>query len=351
MRPSTPKVKSTKGFNINNDKRNKLKQLLSAKLSKKFDIPLTDEFLVREINNLLNKDNINDKDLKNLENKFKLYADRLNDIKNKENYYEGNQAENRSIHSKRSVSQSAHHSARNSQNSNLPNKNNLNFNHQVNFDADQGGVPDSYNQIAQIKGHTPKSIRSKVQDDKNSVMSFKSGSSYLKGREDKDRRFLGIGKKPKFKVTKQDLIDEEERKKALRRHDFSKWGDEWTAIQEYKNRMGKSLANKERIGFKNTQNNLRRTFDGQVGEKQYNKKEEKEKEMKFHEQVLDTVDKLTKQEELEKKLDWEKKMKTKEIRDEQIWDNRIKKKEEQLENEDFDRTLSKQINLFSQNNT
>ena len=159
------------------------------------------------------------------------------------------------------------------------------------------------------------------------------------------------GSKRRYKNPEEELAeleaefakDEQANKRSYKRLDFSREGNEWSAIAKYNRKIYEDQIKSEKLKDEELKRRNKADLDLQIKQrlKQEYENELKEKEydkiMEAHQKELDEMEKK-KQEALKKQL-----MKEKESRDEQIRQNYILKRIETLKEKKFEKSLLKSI--------
>ena len=294
MKSLTPKVKSSKGFTINHEKRAKLRDLLITKFSKKFGLPADNSYLTEQITKFLSKESINDSDMKLLEQRISRYCAEIKKERDFINQFSNNN------------------------NITAPTNSGL-----VNNKRTANKDDDNLSVISVAKSH--RSINSYRSN--NSNLSHRSHSSLSQKSNNKGQIDLN-------KLT----LDFFNKKKEVTRLDFNE--EEWNAILKYKNDMNNELISYNRKLDRSQKQKMKETLFSQINEKKKRKDLDQIKENYHHENIIKTVDQLTKQEiekinEVMKKQEEEKL-----IRDEQLLENKKKKFVEFQNNRYYDQKLS-----------
>lgn len=140
----------------------------------------------------------------------------------------------------------------------------------------------------------------------------------------------------------------ESERRPLTREKFDQFGDEWTAIEKYKNEIFKTQMKKEKQDDKNKKVNTRENLNEQVKTKEIYKSLEKECDMNHHKVLMKNV-RILEIEEMKKQRELEEKKKLeKEIRDKQIQENKMIKTTEFVNSRNFDKKLLDEIERQNQ---
>ena len=296
---------------LNLQKRQKLKDLLITKFMQKYKINNYEKILEDEITKFLQGEKLNDQDLKRLDIKIKgLLKEKATKERLKEKLTQSFQ----SSQSKKDI---------------LPKIENKNI-------EDNTLAPRIINPKPKILSTEP--LISTLEKEKKLSSSMYSPMNTFGSK----RRY----KKPEEELAELEAEfakDEENNKQTYRRLDFSGEGDEWSAIAKYNRKLYEDQIKLEKIKDEELKRRNKADLDLQVKQrlKQEYENELKEKEydkmMKEHQKEMDELDKK-KQEDIKKQL-----LKERQSRDEQIKQNYIMKRIEELKEKKFEKTLVKTI--------
>lgn len=307
--------------NIFNDtkkeaKRQKLKDILIEKFTRKFGIKNYLPFLEEEISKFLTENNLTEQDLKRLEDRI---GNILIDMRNQEtlrndltegpNKYQNNFKESENYNNqcmRKNQNQKSNQSVSDVVLPDLVNNNAINVNH-PHSDAI--------------------SVRSKF--------SRMSGASHL-SRFDEDNAKIKLAH-----MAEMNFLNKKGPKPE--RIDFAEHGDEWNAIVNYNQQLYKEdkiLNKKKDIEIKRR---IKEDLDNQVRMKYKKKHEERLKEKEFDKVLLDHCDYLSELERKRQEEYKEKVMRDKENRDKQLIDEKRKKRKEIIKEKKYDREVVKNI--------
>jgi len=273
-RPASAGVSS-----VNLNKREKLKNLLIEKFSKKFGAQ-NRNLIQKEVALFINKEKLSEIDLKNFE--FNLKA-QIEDINNK-----------------------------NSQNS-------QNLNHELNILSKNLGNTNENNDT--------KSVTSKMSDISERNLSTISNQQFRGGLNYEDINNFEL----------RQLLKSE--KQVLKKNNLSK--DEWTLIAEHKNKLWQENKKTVKEEDKMKKSKTRETYIEQMKEKENRKLTQQKIENDYHRNLMNNVDTLTKIEKKQNQATLEHKQKVKEMQDAQIIENINRKKNEFIDTRTYDNKLSK----------
>ena len=281
---------------INSQKRDKLKQLLVQKYKKIFGKLAKEEIISSEVSSFLKRDKVNEQDLKFLE---KNIQKRLTQEQEQETL-KANLTNQPKVQAKE-------------------------ISKQEESKVNEVVLPDINNANA----------------DNRSVHSAMSGASDLS-------KFNERG--PGNKVMEEEIRDfkkfnsmKRDTKPKGPQIDYSKYNDEWDAINMYNKKLFEQEKIISRIKDKEVQKRTRNDLDNQVKQKLKKMYEEKLKEQEYDAIMNKHLQKLNELEE-KKKLEIKKRIqKEKESRDKQLKDEYIRKRIEVLKNKKYERELVKTL--------
>ena len=295
---STSKPLKSKESLINNQKRDKLKQLLVQKYKKMFGGFAKEEIIASEVSSFLQRDKVNERDLKLLE---KNIQKRLTQEQEQEtlkanltNQPKVQKAEDTIKQEESKVTEPVK----------LPDINNAN--------ADNLSVHSAMSGASDLSKFNERGPGNKVMEEE--IRDFK-----------------------KFNTMKKDT------KPKGPQIDYSKYNDEWDAINMYNKKLFEQEKIINRIKDKEVQKRTRNDLDNQVKQKLKKMYEEKLKEQEYDAIMNKHLQKLNELEE-KKKLEIKKRiLKEKESRDKQLKDEYIRKRIEVLKNKKYERELVKTL--------
>ena len=295
---STSKPLKSKESLINNQKRDKLKQLLVQKYKKMLGGFAKEEIIASEVSSFLKRDKVNERDLKLLE---KNIQKRLTQEQEQEtlkanltNQPKVQKAEDTIKQEESKVTEPVK----------LPDINNAN--------ADNLSVHSAMSGASDLSKFNERGPGNKVMEEE--IRDFK-----------------------KFNTMKKDT------KPKGPQIDYSKYNDEWDAINMYNKKLFEQEKIINRIKDKEVQKRTRNDLDNQVKQKLKKMYEEKLKEQEYDAIMNKHLQKLNELEE-KKKLEIKKRiLKEKESRDKQLKDEYIRKRIEVLKNKKYERELVKTL--------
>ena len=288
---------------LNFQKRQKLKEFLLSKFIKKYKIENPDQKIDNEITKFIQGEKLSDRDLQNLDNKIEK-------ILSSRKY-------NRNLKS--------------TLNKNLSEKN-------INLSQSQPNLPP-----IQQNQNTSKLDSSINQMDNNNSISFKkirpSASMEILPRYKK------VYQNPNEELAdlEKELAIEEQKKKPIKRLDFSSLGDEWYAMASYNKKLYEKQLMEERQKDLEMKKRIKEDLDNQIKvklklklEKEIKEKEE-DKIIEEHLKHLDILEK-EKKENIKKQI-----LREKMSREIQIKDELTRRRIEQLKQRKFELNLIKNI--------
>jgi hypothetical protein len=275
---------------INMQKREKLKSLLVEKFMKKFESNFK-SVIESQVGIFIQKSNLTENDLKQFEEKLKKIIEELKDKEKIKQQLEGE-------------------------------KNNFKENENSSKLMNNNFISNKTNQ--QNNDDDTKSVCSRMSDisNKNFANKNNQGLKYEEITNFELRKLLQNEKKPVIR----DQINRE---------------DEWTLIAKQKKQQWEQEKKEIREKDKIIKISNRQTYDNQIKDKEVKKQQDQKSDNNFHKTLMGTVDKLTKEEREKMQIMKDKRMTEKELRDKQIQNNIERKKNEFLNNRNFDNTLSK----------
>ena len=293
-----PPIRQPKYINMNLQRRKKLGQSLTQSLVDKFNDKTQKTLIEKEVNTFLQRENVSQKDLKELENlisqKIKIKSDKkeLNEklIKN----------------TKPKITIVTEEKKPENVNNNINIDNNLNENNQ-----------NMNNKDLNVSGMSGGSDLDKFDG--------KIGKEELENREMKELQNFQ-NKNEKTGIKKVEL-------------DTSKYNDEWDAINMYNKRMFEERRKKEKE--KEWELRMRNKADlmNQIQEKMKRKYEQTLKDKEYDEMIERHVKKLEENENKQKELKKQQLAKEKEIRDKQLRDIYVAKRIAFLKNKKYEKEL------------
>ena len=282
---------------INSQKRDKLKQLLVQKYKKIFGKLAKEEIISSEVSSFLKRDKVNEQDLKLLEKKIQK---RLTQEKEQETL-KANLTNQPKVQAKEISKQEE---SKVNEPVVLPDINNAN--------ADNRSVHSAMSGASDLSKFNERGPGNKVMEEE--IRDFKKFNSMKKDTKPKGPQI-----------------------------DYSKYNDEWDAINMYNKKLFEQEKIISRIKDKEVQKRTRNDLDNQVKQKLKKMYEEKLKEQEYDAIMNKHLQKLNELEE-KKKLEIKKRIqKEKESRDKQLKDEYIRKRIEVLKNKKYERELVKTL--------
>lgn len=303
---------------INVQKREKLRDLLITKFTKKFGLKTPEPLIVEEISRFLENEKLTDSDLKRLDERLKKLLLESSNLKNL----------------KRGFSSDENNLNLNQSNNNLENGNN---NDDHNFDYIQGYksnvvLPELNNNYI----NDAVSVRSKVSRQSNKNSGVANLSKRAASERNNDARSVMTDFDDLESVTSR-------RNNNLERFDFEDQKDEWNAIVSYNRRLWEEEQRQNKLKDLEIKRRIREDLDNQIRQKLKRTYEENLKNQEYDEIQMQHNHYL---EELERKRQQEIKdriMREKENRDKQLKDEKIRKKIEYMKEKKFDKDIVKNI--------
>jgi hypothetical protein len=327
----------------NNDKdlkRQKLKDILIEKFTKKFGLKNSIPFLNEEISNFLNQNKLTEQDLINLEQKITKVITEMRNQENLRNNLSSEGTNNYKNNFKDTKERENLIQMNSNENQNYNQNHNHNYdyynhNHNHNIQNYQKGsksvasgdviLPDLIN--PNHPNSDLMSVRSKY--------SRMSGASHL-SKFDEDNAKLKLAQ-----MTELDFLKKKEPKPE--RFDFTEQGDEWNAIVFYNQKLHKDNIINNKVKDFEVKKRIKEDLDNQIRMKYKRKFEERLKEKEFDKILLDHCDYLSELDRQRQEDYKEKVMKDKENRDKQLIDEKKKKRKEIIKEKRFDREVVKNI--------
>lgn len=295
---SSSKPLKSKESLINNQKRDKLKQLLVQKYKKMFGGFAKEEIIASEVSSFLKRDKVNEHDLKLLE---KNIQKRLTQEQEQETLKANLTNQPKVQQTKDTVKPEE---SKVSEPVILPDINNAS--------ADNRSVHSAMSGASDLSKFNERGPGNKVMEDE--IRDFKKFNSMKKDTKPKGPQI-----------------------------DYSKYNDEWDAINMYNKKLFEQEKIINRIKDKEVQKRTRNDLDNQVKQKLKKMYEEKLKEQEYDAIMNKHLQKLNELEE-KKKLEIKKRiLKEKESRDKQLKDEYIRKRIDVLKNKKYERELVKTL--------
>ena len=294
-----PPIRQPKYINMNLQRRKKLGQSLTQSLVDKFNDKTQKNLIEKEVNTFLQRENVSQKDLKELENlisqKIKIKSDKkeLNEklIKNTKPKI--------TIVTEEKKLENANNNINNVENTLDGNNQNIN-NKDLNVSGMSGG-----SDLDKFDG--------------------KIGKEELENREMKELQNFQ-NKNEKASIKKVEL-------------DTSKYNDEWDAINMYNKRMFEERRKKEKEKEWELRMRNRADLLNQIQEKMKRKYEQTLKDKEYDEMIEKHVKKLEENENKQKELKKQQLAKEKEIRDKQLREIYVQERIAYLKNKKYEKDL------------
>jgi unconventional prefoldin RPB5 interactor 1 len=327
---------------MNLQKRNKLKNLLTTKFMEKYGIKSNDQEIENEISVFVQKEKLNDVDLKRLDNRIKRIL-RKNSAKN---ILKSNLTKN--LQQPKSQEELMELQKQNQELNTPPQQENTNIN--LNNNLNQQNNENIC--LPQIKQQMQSQGQNQIPDNENKNIKHSQSTSYFNPNNTftafPKRRFY---KNIKYKSPEEELAeleeelkkDEKEYKPKSIRLDFTKEGDEWNAINKYNKKLFDEQILEERIKDNEMKKRTKADLDNQIKQKikkEYEdelKEKEYDKIMKEHLKKMDEIEKK-KAEDIKKQI-----MREKINRDILLRAEYVRKRIESLKEKKFERELVKTI--------
>jgi hypothetical protein len=261
-----------------------LKSLLIEKFQKLFPI-LDIKFITEKVSIFIQSEKLTEHDLKSFEEKLKIWASNRNEEEKIKKCFEREDKENLEI------------------------KNTMNY----------------------LKNEVD--IEDRVSVSKMSEVSSNFGKTQQNHNQTPGIKYDEITSFPLRKLLQSE-------RQPLKKEDFSKYPDEWTAIEDHKNKVWDEEKKETRLQDKLKKNKTKETYLSQMQEKDRMKQEKKKIDNNYHRTLIYNLDKDHKEELKKSQAVQEKVNFVKEMQDEQMKDNILRKKKEFLTNREYDNKLS-----------
>ena len=316
---------------MNLQKRNKLKDLLITKFMDKYGLKYQDQNLENEVTKFVQKEKLNDVDLQRLDNKIRRML-RNNSARNvlkstlTRNLQQTKQNELNEYQNK-----VVSNTQKDNINKNMDNNNNTLYKNEKNEDICLPQV-NNINEKKMVHSQSTSNINPNY-----TYTKFPPKRMYYNNR---------IYKSPEEELAeleKELAKEENEYKQKCVRLDFSKEGDEWTAISKYNKKLFEQQILEERMKDNEMKRRTKEDLDNQIKEKIKKEYEEELKE-KEYDKILE--DHLKKIDEIERKKAEDirkQKLREKENRDALLKEGNIRKRIESLKEKKFEKELVKNI--------
>ena len=325
---------------MNLQKRNKLKDLLITKFMDKYGLKYQDQNLENEVTKFVQKEKLNDVDLQRLDNKIRRML-RNNSARN---VLKSTLTRNLQETKQNELNEYQNNIISNTQ-KNFVNQN-MDLNHNNNNAYNNNTLYQNQNQEQKAEGIClPQVNKEKKMVHSQSTSNINPNYTYTKFPK---RLYYNnkIYKSPEEELAEleKELAEEEsEYKPKCVRLDFTKEGDEWTAISKYNKKLFDQQILEERIKDNEMKRRTKEDLDNQIKQKIKKEYEEELKE-KEYDKILE--EHLKKIDEIErKKLEdiRKQKLREKENRDALLKEGNIRKRIESLKEKKFERELVKNI--------
>ena len=329
---------------MNLQKRNKLKDLLITKFIEKYGLKYQDQNLENEVTKFVQKEKLNDVDLQRLDNRIRRML-RNNSARNvlkstlTRNLQQTKQNELNEYQNKL-VSNTQNEFANKTMDLNLNNNNNTfnnTFNNTLYQDQNQNqknegiSLPQVNNEKKMVHSQSTSNINPNYTYTKFPKRLYYNNKIYKSPEEEL------------AELEKELAKDEGEYKPKCVRLDFTKEGDEWTAISKYNKKLFDQQILEERIKDNQMKRRTKEDLDNQIKQKIKKEYEEELKEKEYDkllEEHLKKIDEIER-----KKLEdiRKQKLREKENRDALLKEGNIRKRIETLKEKKFERELVKNI--------
>ena len=323
---------------MNLQKRNKLKDLLITKFMDKYGLRYQDQNLENEVTKFVQKEKLNDVDLQRLDNKIRRML-RNNSARNvlkstlTRNLQQTKQNELNEYQNKL-ISNTQNEFANKNMDLDLNNNNNTYNNTLIqnqNQKTENISLPQVNNEKKLVHSQSTSNINPNYTYTKFPKRLYYNNKIYKSPEEEL------------AELEKELAKDESEYKPKCVRLDFTKEGDEWTAISKYNKKLFDQQILEERIKDNEMKRRTKEDLDNQIKQKIKKEYEEELKE-KEYDKILE--EHLKKIDEIErKKLEdiRKQKLREKENRDALLKEGNIRKRIESLKEKKFERELVKNI--------
>ena len=291
-----PPIRQPKYFNLNEQRRKKVGQSLTKSLIAKFNDKTHNKYIEKEVNDFMQRENIGEKDLKNLEKKISQKI-KIKDEKKQlnEKLIKGTKPKITIVPEEKKV-----------ENINNQLKEKENEDCQINKDLNESGMSGG-SDLDKFDGRIPK------EELENREM--KELEQFKKANENKDN---GI---KKLEIDK------------------SKYNDEWDAINMYNKRMFEERKKREKEKEWELRLRNRAELMNQIQEKIKRKYEQQLKDREYDEMMEKYLKKKDELENKQKEVKKEQLLKEKEIRDKQLKERYIAKRIAYLKNKKYEKEL------------
>jgi hypothetical protein len=329
---------------MNLQKRNKLKDLLITKFIDKYGLKYQDQTLENEVTKFVQKEKLNDVDLQRLDNRIRRML-RNNSARNvlkstlTRNLQQTKQNE-LNEYQNNIISNTQNEFANKTMDLNLNNNNNTfnnTFNNTLYQDQNQNqknegiSLPQVNNEKKMVHSQSTSNINPNYTYTKFPKRLYYNNKIYKSPEEEL------------AELEKELAKDEGEYKPKCVRLDFTKEGDEWTAISKYNKKLFDQQILEERIKDNQMKRRTKEDLDNQIKQKIKKEYEEELKEKEYDkllEEHLKKIDEIER-----KKLEdiRKQKLREKENRDALLKEGNIRKRIETLKEKKFERELVKNI--------
>lgn len=307
---------------INLQKRKKLKDLLIQKFSEKYDFKKSDNCLENEITSFVQKEKINDIDLKRLNDKLRLIARDNSEKSLSTNNFVKLYSEGPSTRNKKKINLVKKKEI-------IPNI----INKTVSKKDDNSSIT-----LPKLKKELNKSLSSTKMDMNKTKTVFNRkpilyNNNFFKSKEEE------------LAALEDELRVEESKFNRTRRErlDFTKEGDEWSAITKYNRQLFEKQKREEKIRENEMKKRTKEYLDIQVREKMIKEHQEELRENEYHKIIIQNLKKM---DDIEKEK--AQKMKLQFIKEKERFDlifkeENIRKRIEELKEKKFEREYVKRI--------
>lgn len=286
--------------NMNTSKRDKLKNLIVEKMTKKYKLTGCHPFIYDEVDAFVHCNNLCEKDLKNLDKRINhllkekgLVNERLSKSVETRTNYAASQTEN---------------------------------NKEISNKLEETNNPVSY-QTIKTEDNAKEMTQTKMSGASQLSNLFNPNANALKNRNDPE-------------VPEEELIKP---KKKPHRFEFEHEDDMWNAFNNVNRRIFEQEKIEERMKDKEIKRRTKEDLDNQIKHKLLRLEEERNKSNEYHSTLINHIDYLNRLEEEKQAKIKSKILKEKENRDKQMWDMNYRKKLDKIKNRKYENHLLEYI--------
>ena len=316
---------------LNNQKRQKLRDLLIDRFAQKYNLGDNKNLISNEINNFIQQEKLNDIDLQRLDDRIKRIINQDVSRKNLRNKLTQNFDYNQPINKNNGMNQEEENIY--PTNYQPPMESTLNNN--------------TNNNKANVRSTSSKPSRpisSQTYIPKDNLNLYKNRQKYKKPEDELAALEAELAEEEERELREKGYYSEMNQNLKLKKINFKKYGNEWAAMAAYDKMIYEEQLKDERIRNQQQKKRTKADLDSQVKEKikrEYEdelKDKEYDKMFKEHQKKLDVIEK-EKQELIKQQY-----LREKESRQEQLKDNYIRKRIDDLKERKFDKKIIKNIN-------